>query len=211
MRPAVAKNASWWCRCLALALVGCWGSAAAEYEPRNGDIVFHTSRSAQSLAIQKATESPYSHMGIVYVEDGRALVFEAVQPVKATPLSAWTARGDGGRFVVKRLRNADSLLTREALAKMRAEGEKLRGRDYDLYFEWSDQRIYCSELVWKIYQRALGVEIGEPALLGSFDLSDPAVQAKIKERWSTSPPTDEKVISPAAIFDSPLLETVFER
>lgn len=78
MRPAVAKNASWWCRCLALALVGCWGSAAAEYEPRNGDIVFHTSRSAQSLAIQKATESPYSHMGIVYVEDGRALVFEAV-------------------------------------------------------------------------------------------------------------------------------------
>ena len=28
------------------------------YEPRNGDIVFQTSRSSQSLAIQLATKSP---------------------------------------------------------------------------------------------------------------------------------------------------------
>ena len=193
-----------------LLLAGCAGAASGPYEPRNGDIIFHTSRSAQSVAIQRATKSPYSHTGIVYVENGRAAVFEAVQPVKSTPLSAWIARGDGGRFVVKRLRDADRLLTPEALAKMRAEGEKFKGRDYDLYFEWSDRRIYCSELVWKIYQRALGIEVGEPALIGSFDLSDPAVQAKIKERWRTSPPADERVISPAAMFDSPLLETVFE-
>src|SRR5437867_163185 len=26
---------------------------------------------------------------------------------------------------------------------------------YDLTFEWSDDKIYCSELVWKVYERAL--------------------------------------------------------
>ncbi|MBW1915217.1 MAG: hypothetical protein JRI86_09795 [Deltaproteobacteria bacterium] len=34
-------------------------------QPQDGDIIFHTSRSEQDLVIQKATKSPYSHMGIV--------------------------------------------------------------------------------------------------------------------------------------------------
>ena len=63
-----------------LTLLGC--APGAGYEPRDGDIVFHTSRSSQSLAIQLATKSPYSHMGIVYLRDGKPFVFEAVQPVK---------------------------------------------------------------------------------------------------------------------------------
>ncbi len=38
---------------------------------RNGDIIFQTSRSGQSLPIQLATRSPWSHCGIVYVKDGK--------------------------------------------------------------------------------------------------------------------------------------------
>ncbi len=38
----------------ALMAVSCGGQ---EYEPRNGDIIFQTSTSAQSLAIRKATKS----------------------------------------------------------------------------------------------------------------------------------------------------------
>jgi hypothetical protein len=33
---------------------------------QNGDIIFQTSQSGQSKAIQIATDSKYSHMGIVY-------------------------------------------------------------------------------------------------------------------------------------------------
>jgi hypothetical protein len=33
---------------------------------RDGDILFQASRSEQSIAIQKATRSPCSHMGIVF-------------------------------------------------------------------------------------------------------------------------------------------------
>ena len=40
-------------------------------------------------------------------------------------------------------------------------GRQLEGKHYDFWFEWSDERIYCSELVWKIYRRGLGIELGE--------------------------------------------------
>jgi hypothetical protein len=84
----------------------------------------------------------------------------------------------------------------------------IMGRDYDIYFEWSDDRIYCSELVWKIYKSAAGIEIGSLQKLKDFDLSHPLVQEKIKERFGGHPPLDEIVISPASIFDSDLLFTV---
>jgi hypothetical protein len=150
-------------------------------------------------------------MGIVYVRDGTPFVFEAVQPVKLTPLARWIARGTDGHYVVKRLRNADRLLDPSALKRMQEVGEELQGRPYDLYFEWSDERIYCSELVWKIYQRALGIEIGALQPLSAFDLSHPLVQAKVRERWGGPPPAGEQFISPAAMFASVLLETVYER
>jgi len=194
---------------VSLALIGCTPSVG--YTPRDGDIVFHTSRSAQSLAIQLATKSPYSHMGIVYVRDGKPFVFEAVQPVKLTPLDDWIERGEGRHVVVKRLRDADARLTVETLLKMRAVGEQLAGRDYDPYFEWSDDRIYCSELVWKVFERGAGIELGELQTIADFDLSHPAVQAKVRERYGDNVPLDEVVISPAAVFAAPDLETIYQR
>jgi len=185
-------------------------TAPAKTELQNGDLIFQTSRSSQSRAIQLATGSKYSHCGIVYVEKGELYVFEAVQPVKTTPLQQWIQRGEGGHYVVKRLRNADAVLTEKTLQAMRREGEKFKGKGYDLAFEWSDEKIYCSELIWKIYQRATGIEIGALARLGSFDLSHEIVQNKLRERYGDNIPTDELVISPAAIFDSPLLVTVRE-
>ena len=197
--------------CSAEFLFCCSYSCGTGYVPRNGDIIFHTSRSAQSEAIQKATNSPYSHMGIVYVREGRALVFEAVEPVKSTPLNEWIARGVGGKYVVKRLRNADRLLTTDALARMREVGEAFQGQPYDLYFEWTDDRTYCSELVWKVFQRGLGIELGDLQCMSEFDLTDPLVRTKVEERWGGDPPPDEIVISPESIFRSDLLVTVAER
>lgn len=175
---------------------------------KNGDIIFQTSRSAQSMAVQLATGSKYSHMGIIYESNGKYFVYEAVQPVKLTPLDDWINRGESGEYVVKRLKNANELLTDAALTKMRKVGEQFKNKNYDIYFEWSDDKIYCSELVWKIYKDALGIEIGKLETLADFDLSHPAVQQKVKERYGDNIPMDEKVISPVAMFNSDLLELV---
>jgi hypothetical protein len=189
-----------------LGLLSC--SPRSEYQPQNGDIIFHTSKSSQSLAIQKATKSKYSHMGIIYLKKGTPFVFEAVGPVKFTPLRDWVARGKGKHYVVKRLANAKEVITKEVVNRMLAVGASFEGKPYDAYFEWSDDRIYCSELVWKIYKQALNLEIGKLQTMAEFDLSDSLVQKKIRERFGNSVPKDETVISPAAIFSSNLLITV---
>ncbi|MCB0525650.1 MAG: YiiX family permuted papain-like enzyme [Saprospiraceae bacterium] len=175
---------------------------------KDGDLIFQVSLSAQSKPIQLATKSKYSHCGIVYRESGKFYVFEAVQPVKTTPLGEWIARGENGHYVVKRLKNADQILTPEVLKKMKAVGGKLKGKNYDLTFEWNDDRIYCSELIWKVYQRATGIEIGKLETLGGFDLTSEIVKQKLYERYGNNIPKDETVISPAALYNSELLVTI---
>ena len=188
-------------------------AATAQIAPqlREGDLIFHTSHSAQSRAIQLATHSPWSHCGIVYREAGNWQVFEAVQPVKLTPLADWMARGQGGHFVTKRLRDAAAVLTPATLARLKAAGQPMLGHNYDLYFGWSDDRIYCSELIWKVYERGLGRRISQLQQLRDFDLSHSAVQAKLRERYGNRLPLNEPVISPVSIFNSPELITVLNR
>ena len=184
-----------------------WSFAGpAEAAVRDGDIVFQTSRSAQSQAIQMATHSPFSHMGLIVFRKGRPLVLEAIAHVQLTPLTKWAARGEKGRYVVKRLRDDRVLRDPAKLAALRKAALRFAGRPYDPYFEWTDDRIYCSELVWKAYERALGVQLGPLGSLDSFDLSSRLVQAKMTERYGGKVPLGEPVISPAAIFNSPLLE-----
>ena len=69
---------------------------------QTGDIIFHTSKSSQSIVIQKATASPYSHMGMIVYRNGKPWVLEAIQPVKYMPFDAWTKRGVNQHYVVKR-------------------------------------------------------------------------------------------------------------
>lgn len=175
---------------------------------QDGDLIFHTSRSAQSQAIQQATGSTLSHMGIILMRRGQPYVFEAVSTVRYTPLDKWIARGVDHHYVVKRLRHADSLLTPAAMKQLRGQANGFAGRPYDTMFEWSDDRLYCSELVWKLYDRALGIRIGERQKIAEFRLAAPAVHAKLRERYGALIPTDRLVISPQAMAASPLLITV---
>ena len=183
-------------------------SFAENGEIKDGDIVFQTSLSAQSKAIQLATHSKYSHCGIIFKDKNGFYVLEAVQPVKHTTMDKWLSKGADGHYVIKRLKNADSVLTLETITKMKQVGEVFSGKDYDLAFGWSDDKMYCSELVWKIYQRATGIEVGKLQKLKEFDLTNDAVKQKMKERYGNNIPMNETVISPGAIFDSELLMTV---
>ena len=72
--------------------LACGNTPRLEDRLRDGDIIFHESRSSQSRAIQLATKSRYSHMGILYRERNQWFVYEAVQPVKSTPLHDWIRR-----------------------------------------------------------------------------------------------------------------------
>ena len=109
---------------------------------------------------------------------------------------------------VKRLKNSDDILTNEVLMKMKKIGISFKGKNYDRFFEWSDDKIYCSELIWKIYKRATGIEVGKLQRLGSFDLNNKIVKEKLKKRYGNTIPINEIVISPGSIFNSDQLITV---
>lgn len=150
-------------------------------------------------------------MGIIFFKEGKPCVFEAVRTVQYTPLKQWIDRGNSGHYVIKRLRNADKVMTAQAIEKLKSVAANFQGKPYDITFEWSDDNIYCSELVWKIYDRGIGIQVGRLKKLRDFDLSNDAVKNKMKERYGDQIPLDETVISPGDMFSSELLKTVSEK
>lgn len=178
------------------------------YSAQEGDVVFHTSTSAQSEAIQLATRSPWSHMGIVLQHQDQLQVFEAVSPVRYTPLQEWLQRGKGGRYVALRPRTA---LSDAQVQTLRKAARRYVGKPYDLQFAWGNEAIYCSELVWKMYRDALEIQLAPLQRLRDFDLRNPVVKAKLTERYGRKLPLNEPVIAPVALFESKWLEKVAER
>jgi len=168
---------------------------------REGDIIFHASTSQQSKAIQLVTHAKYSHVGIVLKKQGKWMVLEAVQPVKYTALRKWIKRGEKGEFVVKRLKTPQQL-DQAIILDMKNKAKRYLGKPYDSYFGWSNERIYCSELVWKLFKQVCQVELGEHQKLKDLDLAYPEVYYKLTQRYGNNIPWEEEVISPAAIFQS---------
>ena len=183
----------------ALLLLGC--ASPAQAAPRPGDLVFHESRSAQSAIIAEVTGSRWTHVGVVFERRGELWVLEAVEPVRWTRFDRWRERGAGGDYEVRRPRRA---LSAADLRRLRRAGERHLGRRYDARFEWSDRRMYCSELAWKMYARALHIELVPPARWSDFDLG-PAAIALARRRLGRLPAPDALVVTPRALLDSPHL------
>ncbi len=171
----------------------------------SGDVIFQESESSQSKAIQLATHSKYSHCGIIYKNNGKTYVLEAVQPVKLTPLNVWINKGKNKHYVLKRFAKPLSV---NQLRSMEEIGQKMIGKPYDLWFNWSDDKIYCSELIWKIYNDGAGIKLSELEKLSDFNLNSEIVRKKLIERYGKQIPLGESVVSPASLFNSKNLVTV---
>ena len=136
------------------------------------------------------------------------MVLEAVQPVRTTPLDKWIRRGVDSRFVVKRLRDRGLLKSAVMRDSMRAWGKGHQGKDYDLSFAWSDDEMYCSELVWKLYKEVVGIELAPLQTVANFSLESPEVQQQLRKRWPRGIPPKEPMVAPVGLFESPLLVEV---
>lgn len=193
---------------ITLCLFAMTGWAVAVPALQEGDIVFQSQGGDFSKAIKLATHSKYNHVGMVFIRHGKPYVLEAVGPVKFTSLNEWIENGTGNHFVAKRLKTAKSVLGPEVLQKMEQLGRKYQGKDYSFTFDWSEDRFYCSGLVWRIYHDTTGLEIGHFQKLKELDLSDPLVKKEMKKYFGSFIPLGHKVISPEQMFESDLLYTV---
>ena len=191
-------------------LLGAACTRFSGYAPKAGDIVFQDLETPQNQALKLATGSDYTHCGIVFENDGSFVVYDAVGPVRVIPLQEWIRKGVNRHVVAKRLDTLRGNLKGETLEQMRLVAERHLGKDYDLVFDWSDDQMYCSELVWKVYKEGMAFELTPLRQLGSFRLDHPVVKAKLQERYGDSIPLNQPVVAPSDLFDSENLKLVYQ-
>lgn len=178
------------------------------YQPVEGDILFQSLPNPAGLdlvdAIEGATGSPYSHCGMVFEENGRWQVIEAIGPVKITPLDDYIARGRGKQVWAYRL---DETSRKKVPAAVNAMKRDL-GKPYDPRYRFDDEAIYCSELIWRGWRSATGKELGTTVKLGSLNWQP--YQAVIEAiEGPGNLPLDRPMITPRDLAKAKELTRVF--
>ena len=116
-------------------------------EVREGDVIFQTSQSQQSPLIQIATRSKISHCGIIVMKNGKPYVLETLKTLVVTPLDKFIARGEGGKYWLKRSNKKN----------IKIKYGSYLGKPYDLAFKFDNGKFYCSELIYDMFKNQLGI------------------------------------------------------
>jgi hypothetical protein len=159
-----------------------WADPARLPLLKDGDVVFNTSTSRQSLAVGLATRSLLTHVGFIRHRADIPYVIEAGSMTREIPLADWIGEGYGGRRLVMR---RDALQSAQFSAAVRF-GEKHFGKPYDIFFAPGHDAFYCSELVHDAYAAA-GVTLGRVQKLRDLHLTSAPVRKLIGERWARHP------------------------
>lgn len=176
------------------------------YEPKAGDVVFQSLGSSPLIdMIEGSTKSGYSHCGLVAQKDGKWVVIEAIGPVREIPLGDWIRQGHKDGFAAYRLK---APFASKADTFVKAAYTFL-GRPYDIRYRLDDEKIYCSELVWKSFRKATGEDLGRLMKLKELDWK-PHV-ALIKQLENGDVPLEREIITPVAVARAPQLERVYTR
>lgn len=191
-------------------------------ELKSGDLVFQTMKTSQSLGIMMASNTLYTHVGIIEIDNkGKPFVVEAAGPVKETPLEEWIKQGVAGRITIKRVKDISYSDAQEALR----QANLYLGMPYDIYFVFEGNEIYCSELVYNAFRDGAGIMLGKIEMIQELNIKNFAVENLIKERWRQNPTCiikqanvfedcykiimEQEVITPASIAEDEKLELIY--
>ena len=178
--------------------------ATGQTEPVNeivkeGDIVFQTSQSQQSPLIQMGTRSMITHCGIVVMKGGKPYVLETQRTIVLTPLEKFIARGKDGRYWLKRP-DRDNI---------KIKYKSYLGKPYDLAFSFNNDIYYCSELVYDIYKKQLGIELCKPKKIDDYLILCTDRLPKIKKEMQRRGIKKEQyAVAPVDVFRSDKLKFV---
>lgn len=179
-------------------------ASADDYEPKVGDIYFQSlPPSALVIAIEGVTQSSYSHCGILNKVDGEWVIHEAIGPVRVIALETWIMQGMQQDYDVFRLKPEYQNKVEELLV----ETERYMGRPYDIQYDFDDEKIYCSELIYKAFKTIYHEELGTVVTLG--ELNWKPHEAFIR-RIDPDLPLQRKMITPRHLADAKQLYQVFE-
>jgi len=178
-----------------------------------GDIVFIRSASAQAPAIAEVMGSSWTHVGVAVMRDSKWFIAETAATVSLTPPADFLGKSRDGEFIVKRLKKWASRPAKNDLARLKEWLFSNIGKKYDIYFEWSDAALYCSEYVWKAYYSALPEHpaLSKPQKFSELNVTGPLARQLIDKRYKAAGKNinmDELIVTPVALLNSGLLLTV---
>ena len=175
-----------------------------KYSPQEGDLIFQSlPQNDLVLAIEGISESPYSHCGIVTSKNNEWMVLEAIGPVKYTPLYEWVRRGRKEAFSVYRLNDQTKI------AEFIKEAEAFLGKPYDVRYRLDDEKIYCSELIYKAYYKAAKIYLGNLKALGDMPWQN--YTATIRKYEQGPPPLKRLMITPANLAKAKELKQIYSQ
>lgn len=184
-----------WLPLLFFTFPACSGDKQTAYNPMEGDILFQSLPNEPGMdlvdAIEGATESPYSHCGMVTRDGDEWIVLEAIGPVKETPLQDYIQRGRGHKFWAYRFDEDKRKHIPVALNAMRED----LGKEYDPRYRFDSENIYCSELIFRGWKTATGEDLGKVVKLGDlkWERYKPVIEA-IEGQGNL--PLDREMITP---------------
>ena len=173
------------------------------YQPKEGDLYFQSlPRNAVVNAIEGASDSPYSHCGILVRKGDAWFILEAIGPVRDTPSAIWINQARDRHYDVFRL---EAEHERNIPAFIKAAKEYM-GRPYDIRYRMDDKKIYCSELIFKGYRDATGKSLGKLVKFGDLKWvrHTPVILA-----IEGSIPLNRIMITPRHLSEAKQLEKVF--
>ena len=170
-----------------LLLAGC-GNCIDVADLQEGDVVFIESQSSQSPYIKVGTMSKWTHCGVVVNTPQGMKVLEASKTVRLTPFAKFIGSAKNGNWTVKR--------PKLKLTKPISYSKYL-GMPYDLEFKFNNGKMYCSELVWLIYQDQ-GIELCKPRKVSSFICTRiPRVKKLMQKRHISM---DQTAVAPVDLY-----------
>ena len=174
-----------------------------QYDKKEGDLVFQSLPFGElTTVIEGVTDSPYSHVGLVVQKNGFWYVREAIGEVRDTPLLWWILRGRGDSFSVYRLKEA----YQKNIPNLLKESQIFLGYPYDFHYELDDEKIYCSELIYKAYKRTTGNELGKITTLSKLNWKP---HEKFILSIENTIPLDREMITPKDLAEANELKLVF--
>lgn len=178
-------------------------AAAAALRP--GDVVYIALPGAAGDAIEGASGSIASHVGLVTAHPGGALqVVHSYGRVREEPLARFLARGTG-TWAANRFPFASPAARDRFVAAARG----FLGVAYDRQYLLTNDSLYCSELVYRAFLDGLGA-VPVAATPMDFHPEDPELWAFWTRFFRGQVPQGEPGISPGDYLEDPGFQLLYD-
>lgn len=183
----------------------------APHSIESGDLIFLATSgdTLETIAQLSGATRGYNHVGVAIVIGDEFYVYEVRKVVQFTTYQDWVEnKGKSRNIAVYRLEGADSILTSEAMNKLIEVARRYEGVAKDTLFQWTSEAMYNAELVWKLFDEALDIQLCGLSNPLKYNVVKSKLSSTLIDRRFSALSLSEKMVLPVDLIKSTLLQLV---